>query len=269
LIDLGDCAHFETEPFVIHLPLPPIGTALDMELAFDETYHLPYLVSIGQDTSLSHAFPAHFHQNVYILAVADQDHVTVEDVLITINSNQSANAVISIEIWIVKRNNNVHTDLEEQRMMYDQVLFVPVLLPSLPEIFVCRAVAYLHKPECPEYIEQMMKSPFKADFKGSHFENNDKMYSTGTWSYPLLRSIIPPEAVLLPLRPAYTVKSTTMESLWELQVRSCANGARMKQGVHFDHRQLSSPHPTNVTGRARLPNHSRNPEVTPSQRYGN
>jgi hypothetical protein len=32
-----------------------------------------------------------------------------------------------------------------------------------------------------------MKSPFKADFKGAHFENYYKMYATGTWSFPVLR----------------------------------------------------------------------------------
>jgi hypothetical protein len=60
------------------------------------------------------------------------------------------------------------------------------------------------------------------------------MYSTGTWIYPLLNSLILPESVILPILPAHAVKSTTTESLWELQVRSCVNGARMQQGVHVD-----------------------------------
>jgi hypothetical protein len=80
----------------------------------------------------------------------------------------------------------------------------------------------------------MTKSPFKADFKSANFENYDKMYRTGTWSYPLLYSLIPSETVLLPIRPSYAVKATMTEALWELQARSCANGARMKQGIHFD-----------------------------------
>jgi hypothetical protein len=142
-----------------------------MELDFDETYHLPYLVSIGQDTIFGRAFPAQFFWNVYILAVEDQYPVTVEDVLAVINSKQSANAVVSIEMWIVKRNTNVRTDLEEQQMMYDQVRVVPIYLPSLSEPVACRAVASLQKPECPDHIGQMMKRPFKADFKGRHFDN--------------------------------------------------------------------------------------------------
>jgi hypothetical protein len=63
----------------------------------------------------------------------DQNSVTVEEVLAVINSKQSAKAVVSIEIWIVKRITNARTDLEAQWIMYDQVHFVPVSLPSLTE----------------------------------------------------------------------------------------------------------------------------------------
>jgi hypothetical protein len=81
----------------------------------------------------------------------------------------------------------------------------------------------------------MMKSPFKADFKGADFENYDKMYSTGTWSYPLLRSLISPDVILLPIRPAYTVKLNTTESLLDLQVRSCVNGAHILASIKNIH----------------------------------
>jgi hypothetical protein len=118
--------------------------------------------------------------------------------------------------------------------MFDQVSFVPVDIPSLPDPVACCAVVSLHKNKCPEHIGQMMKSPFKVDFKGALFENYEKMYQTCTWIYPLLSSLIPKEVVLLPICPAYAVKSTLIKSLWELQVRFCANGDRMQQGVHFD-----------------------------------
>jgi hypothetical protein len=144
-----------------------------------------------------------------------------------------SSATTTIEVWIIKHTSNTWTDIEEQCTMFDQVRFVHVELPSAVEPVVCRAVASLRKPECHEHIEQMIKSPFKADFKGAHFENYDNMYHTGTWSYPRLRSLIPKEAVLLPIHPAYAVKSSTTELLWELQVRLCANGARMQQGIHF------------------------------------
>jgi hypothetical protein len=76
---------------------------------------------------------------------------------------------------------------------------------------------------------------FWADFKFAHFENNDKMYSTGTWSYPVAKSILPSDAFILPIRLTYNVKSTETDSLWDLQIRTCANCARMVKGVHFEH----------------------------------
>jgi hypothetical protein len=80
----------------------------------------------------------------------------------------------------------------------------------------------------------MMRSPFKADFQGAHFENYEKMYGTGTWSSPVLRSLLPSDALLLPIRPVYAVKLMSTESLCELQGRSCANSACMKQGIHYE-----------------------------------
>jgi hypothetical protein len=74
---------------------------------------------------------------------------------------------------------------------------------------VCHTVTSLIKPDCPAHIGQMMKSPLKAEFKGAHFENYDKMYSTGTWSFPVLRYLIPAAAVLLAILPEYAVESTS------------------------------------------------------------
>jgi hypothetical protein len=37
----------------------------------------------------------------------------------------------------------------------------------------------------------------------AHFENYDKMYSTGTWIFPILRSLVPPEGIILPICPDY------------------------------------------------------------------
>jgi hypothetical protein len=85
-----------------------------MVLAFDETYRLPYIVSVEQASAFGRAFPPHYHPNVYILVIDDHDPVTIEDFLAALNSKQSANAVVSIKIWIVKRNSNICTDIEEQ-----------------------------------------------------------------------------------------------------------------------------------------------------------
>jgi hypothetical protein len=46
--------------------------------------------------------------------------------------------------------------------------------------------------------------------------------------------LLPSGEVILPIWSTHTVKSTETDSLWELQVWSCANGARMIEGIHYD-----------------------------------
>jgi hypothetical protein len=80
-IDVVDRAHFEMETFCVQLPLPQVGIPLNIQLAFDETYHLPYVVQVNQDTAFGRAFPPHFRCNVYILSIGDQDPVTLNETL--------------------------------------------------------------------------------------------------------------------------------------------------------------------------------------------
>jgi hypothetical protein len=119
--------------------------------------------------------------------------------------------------------------------MFDHVHFVSIPVLVLPEAHTCRAVTPLYKPDCPVHIRHIiMKSPFKADFKGAHFESYDKMYATGTWIFPVLRSLLPSNALLISTHPDYAVKPMSTESLWETQLCSCANGSHMKQGFNYE-----------------------------------
>jgi hypothetical protein len=156
---VGDCAHFETDPFTIQLPLPHTKVPLNLHLAFDDTYDLPYIVNTDQDTAFGRTSPPKFHRNVYLLAIAKHDTVIVAEALNIFASKQSANAFVTIEVWIVKRNSKPLTDIKEQCMMFDQVRFVPMELPSIPEPVAFCVVVSLHKPECPEHLGQLMKSP--------------------------------------------------------------------------------------------------------------
>jgi hypothetical protein len=105
-IDVGNCAHFETNPFTIQLPLPNTDVTLNFHLAFDETYHLPYIVNTDQDTAFGRVFPPKFCHHVYLLAIAEHDPVTVKDALAEFSSKQRINDGVTIEVWIIKRNNN-------------------------------------------------------------------------------------------------------------------------------------------------------------------
>jgi hypothetical protein len=50
-------------------------------MAFDEVYHLPYIVRVDQDAALGCAFPTNVRNNVYILAITEDDPRYAAEVL--------------------------------------------------------------------------------------------------------------------------------------------------------------------------------------------
>jgi hypothetical protein len=207
-IYLSDRAHFDTELLSVTVQLPHIGINMDIKLAFDEPYHLPYIVHVMADGSLAKSLPPGFHQNAYLLAIGSHDPVTISDTLSAFVACQVPHVINPVVMWLVKRNNHPRTNIEEQRQMFNQVQFVPVEVPTIPTPVACSAVTSLTKPDCPEHVGQMVRNPFHAEFKFAHFENYDKMYSTGTWSYPVATHLLPAGDLILPIRSTYKVKST-------------------------------------------------------------
>jgi hypothetical protein len=217
--------------------LPSVGTSLGITLAFDDDYCLCYLASCDADSLFLQALPPYYGRNIYILTVNDSDPVTVDDTLAALKSCQVLHAMPRIELGIVKRNSHQRTALKEQRAMFNQVRFASVTVPSLPipiEPVACRAVTAGIKPDTPAHLGDILKSPYKAELKAAHFENYNKMYRTGTWSAPVLRSHLPPDDVILPPRSLYAVKPSEVANVYDLQVRTCANGSKMIEGVHYD-----------------------------------
>jgi hypothetical protein len=164
-LDVGDKVHFEAEPIVVQVTLPPVGTSLGITLAFDDDYCLCYLASCDAESLFLQALPTYYRRNIYILTVNDSDPVTVDDTVAALKSCQVLHAMSRIEIGIVKCNSHHRTALEEQRAMFNQVRFAPVTVPDLPipiEPVACRAVTAGIKPDTPAHLGEMLKSPYKA-----------------------------------------------------------------------------------------------------------
>jgi hypothetical protein len=85
-------------------------------------------------------------------------------------------------------------------MVFNQVRFAPINIDPMPDPVVCRTVTSLHKPECPEHVGQMVCISFGSDFKLVHFENYNKMCQSGTWSYPVAKTLLPSSVAILPIR---------------------------------------------------------------------
>jgi hypothetical protein len=152
VIDVRDRVHFETEHIEILGPLPKVGTDMGLQLAFDETYHLPYVMHLYSTTPFGQSFPSGYCKGGYILVVVDHDQITIEEVLTDFSSHQAAHISVSVSVWLVKSNSSQRTDIKEQFMMLHQVFIVPIPVPILPEAYSCRAVTSLYKPDCPQHI---------------------------------------------------------------------------------------------------------------------
>jgi hypothetical protein len=200
---------------------------LEIKLSSDEAYHLPFLVNTVSNSVFACSLPPNFRRNIYILTIGSQDPVTIDQVLDAFHLYQVPNATSEVAIWIIKSNNEPRTYLEEQPTMFNQGRFAPVLSAPIPDLVACRAVISLLKPDCPEHVGHMARSPWCADLKKEHFKHYDKMYEVS-------KDLLPLDAITLPVHSTYSVKSTVTDSLWELQLRSCAHGARMIEGVHYD-----------------------------------
>jgi hypothetical protein len=163
---------------VFPVTLPPFGTSLGITLASDDDYCLCYLAHCDADSLFLQALPPYYRRNIYILTVNNSDPVTVDDILDALKSCQVLHAMSRIDLGIVKRNSHHRTALEEQRAMFNQVRFAPVTVPDLLipiEPVACLVVTAGIKPDTPAYLGDMLRSPYKDEFKTAHFENYDKM----------------------------------------------------------------------------------------------
>ena len=66
------------------------------------------------------------------------------------------------------------------------------------------------------------------------FERYTKFHSCGTWSAPLSRKELPPNATVLDAVSTFKIKKTEHPTMWDLNYCPCSNGAPMIQGKDFD-----------------------------------
>jgi hypothetical protein len=114
--------------------------------------------------------PPNYRQNMYLLAINGFDPVTTTRVLEALNYSQVARATHDVDMCIAKHNNRPRTDIKVQRIMFNQVRFSPISKDPIPEHVACWAVTYLTKPDCPEHVGQIVRSPFRADFNVAYFK---------------------------------------------------------------------------------------------------
>ena len=77
----------------------------------------------------------------------------------------------------------------------------------------------MSKPEVPLHMGIALKSPYRSEWIESTYNGYDKMHRTGTLSRPFLRSMLPPNALILAPRLSFEVCTTDLDFFYELKVR--------------------------------------------------
>jgi hypothetical protein len=87
-------------------------------------------------------------------------------------------------------------------------------------------------PITPPHIGELHNNPFRSEWKGSLFENIDKMLTTGTCSAPtMLCSNAPPGKAILRSHIVFCVKGGDTAHTYDLS--ACTHGLSMQEGIDF------------------------------------
>jgi hypothetical protein len=115
----------------------------------------------------------------------------------------------------------------------------PSTCPPISHPIVSTTITSHFHPIAPQHIGELQHNIFYSDWKSSLFKNYDKMHTAGTWSTPILRSMIPSNKNVLCSRIAFKVKDTEIQNTYKLHSCTCADGSIMKE--HIDYSLSYSP----------------------------
>ena len=108
------------------------------------------------------------------------------------------------------------TTIESYRSVFHQIKFIydnPTTKSPIPTSN--RIIQSPICPSTPAHIGQMIRSPFKAEWTDAIFENYDKMWTTGAWSKPFLRTTLPTDSKILRPRQVFKLKHTELTDTYD------------------------------------------------------
>jgi hypothetical protein len=236
--------HFESSIFSFELFLPKKGTPLGCVISSDTYYNLPYIASFIAGTPLAQNLLQHGAHNstLWVLSINSEEFITAEALVTYLRSLQLDTTTTYTTAFCVRRNASTRNSLESNRAIFNQIrLNYHQNLPNTPDPHPVilpvarRIVTSSTRPTTPSRIGELANNPFRSDWKGSLFENFDKMQTTGTFSAPMLRSQVPLGKAVLRSRIAFRVKDGDTAQAYDLSTRTCADGSGMREGVDFAH----------------------------------
>lgn len=144
-----------------------------------------------------------------------------------------------------KEKSGTRTNLENNRALFQQIRFIKHKLPTdnntqydVPIPVANIIVIIPVKPETPEHVGQVLKSPLRAEWKDAIFENYEKMATTNTFRKPFLKSLLPENTTILHPRLAFKVKITELETQYDLYCHTSADSSKKKEGIDSENLTL-------------------------------
>jgi hypothetical protein len=241
-VDIINHPHLENAPFTLSLQLPRKGIGLGCFICNDVYYDLPYISSFTSGTPLATQLLQHGQHNssFWILSINSREFITAAKVVEYLRSIQVQDSTTYVSAIFARRVASNRTSLSSNRAVFNQIRLSaahPPVDDSISSSVVVpvgmKVVSSPVRPETQSHFGATYHSPFASDLRDALFHNYDKMLATGTFSAPILRTLVPPHKSILRPRIACHVKDTSIPYQYDLSARTCADGSTQRENIDF------------------------------------
>jgi hypothetical protein len=174
----------------------------------------------------------------WILSIDSTEFSTAFGVVEFLNSKRHPTHTPTFLYILSKRKAATRSSFEENRASINQIrLGSPSILHTAPSTvpptiilpIVNTIISTPTKPSAPAHIGELKHNLYYAEWKEALFKNYTKMLNSGTWSAPILCSLVPPSKTILTPGASFKLKTTDINNTYELYCCTCSNGANMKK----------------------------------------
>ena len=235
-LEYADSAFDLKELFTYQVQLPVTGP-LGLLLENDRDFGLPLIVQMESNSNFVTGCKKVLTKNSWIVSVQYEEPITVERFLEYIEYLRSEKC-FNVTVTLAKRPHpNTSAMYQEFRSRFD--VLRPVTASAQIQSISRFAIQCPSRPVAPDTFKEFLHSPYKEYWIKAMFERFTKYYNAGTWSAPIPRSSLPPNATVLDAVSTFKIKTTDNPNMWDLYYRPCSNGGPMKKGLDYDQSHAS------------------------------
>ena len=190
----------------------PLGLVLDD----DDDFGLPIIVSMHPTSPFLTGCKKVLTKNTWIISIHYEEPTTVERFMQYVDHLRETNTLL-VSVTLSKRPVTVPTlRYQEFRYRFDQMRPITNKANSPTAKFAIHSPV---KPTAPSSFKEFLSSPYKEFWIKSMFERYTKFHKCGTWSAPIPRKNLPPDATVLDAVSTFKIKKTDHPTMWDLNYR--------------------------------------------------